>query len=523
MTETEKSTISKGTYELFLGNLVSTIVLAITSIVVGRLLGPNKFGLYAIALIVPSYGYLALRLGTTSAITHYAAKYLSEGNGKRAISVSYTISIFHFALGLLVVGLLIPFTGVISTDLLHRTELSSGLIIPIALLGVVGQILFNNGTGAFVGIHSFRKSAILQIINSVAKLGLSVFLILLGYSVLGAIAGFTFGFVTAGVICLLLLISMNKSAIPRNIREDIGLTANYAWPVFLSILVNGIVSPLQNTILAYTVSNAEIGWYSAGVNIVSLIALFTYPITTVLLPLFSRTITGGTKQLAETYELSVKYTALFVTPVTMVVIAFSTPLATAIYGHAFSFSGNYLFVLAVVSLLAGLGNLSWSTFLYGVAETRKAFIATVAGSVTSIIVSIILVFNVGIYGIIIGTILGTIVSLALGSRFVSQVLGTKLQTWFVWRIYLSSALCAIIVYPISRFILNPYVVVLGGVSLFLVILVPIMTWVKALTEEDFTFLQVQFKEVKLMRTLLAILSKYQSLFLVQANKARTAA
>ena len=170
--------------------------------------------------------------------------------------------------------------------------------------------MFYNHTAAFVGIHAFGKSAVFQVIMSVAKLGLSVFLVLIGYSVLGAVAGFTFGFVVSGIISLVLLIAMNKSAIPTNIRQDVAMSADYAWPIFLSILFSGIVSPLQTTILALTVSNTEIGWYSAAVNIVALITLFTYPVTTVLLPLFSKTVEGGTRELAGTYKLHCKVTLL---------------------------------------------------------------------------------------------------------------------------------------------------------------------------------------------------------------------
>jgi O-antigen/teichoic acid export membrane protein len=513
MSETpQKTSISKGTYHLFIGNLVSTIVLAIASIIVGRLLGPNRFGLYTIALIVPSYAYLVLRLGSTSTITRYAAKYVSEGNEKKAISFSYTISILHLALGLLVVGLLIPFTNVISTNLLHRPELASGIIIPIALLSVVGQIVFYNGTGAFVGLHSFGKAAVFQVINAVAKLALSVLLLLLGYSVLGAVAGYTFGFILAGVISLVLLISLNKRAIPKNIKADVGMSADYAWPIFFSILLAGLVAPFQSTILAYTVSNTVIGWYSAASNIVGLIVLFTYPVTTVLLPLFSKTVAGGTKQLAETYRLSVKYTALTVTPVTLFVMALSTPLASAIYGHAYESSGNYLLILAVISLLAGLGGISWNAFLYGVSETRKALLATAAGSVVSIVVSIILVFYAGVYGVIIGTIIGQIVSLFIGARFVSDILGAELQTWSVWRIYLSSALSAMFVYLVSLIIFNQFLAVIVGVAFFLLILFPIMAWTKALTRNDMSALQEQFKDVRLMSVLLTLISKYHSLF-----------
>ncbi len=515
LTQASPSGISKGTYHLFIGNLVSTIVLAIVSIVVGRLLGPSGFGLYTIALIVPNYIYLVLRLGATTTISRYAAKYLSEGNEKKAVSFSYTISILHLALGLLVTALLIPFTGTISADLLHRPELSSGLIVPIALLSVVGQILFYNGIAAFVGLHSFDKAAVFQIAMSVAKLVISVFFLLIGYSVLGAVIGYSFGFIAAGFIALSLLIFLNKSAIPRNLRQDVTMSADYAWPIFLSILLQGVVVPLQNTILAYTVSNTEIGWYSAAVNIAALIALFTYPVSTILLPLFSRSVPEGSQQLIQSYRTTLKYTAIFVTPATMLVITLSTPLATAIYGHAYAASGHYLIGVAAVYLLSGFGYISWSPLLYGVGETRRGLIATAFGAAITIFVSVILAMYVGVYGVIIGAILGNIASVYIGSRFVSTVLGGKIGVLSLWKIYVSSAVCALIVYPIAVIRLNPFLAVAIGGLAFLLILIPAMALSKSVTRDEMSTLQLQFKDVKLVSFILNLIGKYHSLFAKQ--------
>lgn len=512
MTEiSKKATITQGTYHLFIGNLFSTVALALTSIVVGRLLGPDRFGLYTIALIVPTYVYLLLVWGLPSTITRYSSKYLSEGNEKKAVSFGYAISILQLASGLLAVGLLIPFSNVISTNLLHRPELSVGIVIPVAIVSVVGQIMFYNGSAAFVGLHEFGKSAVFQIIMAFTKLVISVLLILLGYSVLGATAGYTFGYIVAGAIALILLLLRNKSLIPSSIKEDVRTSIKYAPPVYYSLLIAGVVFPVQNTMLAYVVSNSAIGGYTAAGNIGTLISLFTIPIATTLLPLFSKTVYRGTAQLADTFKLSIKYAALFILPVAMFVMAFSTPLVVAIYGYAYQFGGNYLVIVAMASLLAGAGSISDTPFLYGIGETRKAFVATLIGAAVSISTSVILAIHIGVYGILIGTLLGQLLSLIVALKFISNILGVKAQSWFFWRIYLSSALSAIIVYPISLIKLSPFLMVPFGGALFLVIIIPIMTWTKALTRDDMIELQVQFKGVKSLGYFLKLITKYQSI------------
>lgn len=458
------------------------------------------------------YVYLFLQLGLSSTTTRFAAKYLSEGDLQRARSFSYSISIFHLGIGTLAVVLLIPFTSVISTNLLHRPELAGGLVMPLALLSVIGQILFNDVSGAFVGLQRFGKAALFQIINGLVKLVFSLSLVLAGYSIFGAVAGYTFGFVAAGVISLILLVLTNKKLLPSNIIEDTRSGLRYAPPIYLSYVLLTVISPFQLTILAYAVSNTQIGWYAAAVSVGTLISLFTYPVSTAVLPMFSKTMDGGIKQLAGAFKLSVKYSALFIVPITMAVMALSTPLSVAIYGEAYRPAGNYLLIYAMINLLAGAGSLSDSQFLYGIGETRKALVATAIGSVVSIIVSLFLVFILDVYGILIGTLLGQIISLYINLKYISVMLETRASEWVFGRVFLSSAICSLLVYPISLLKFSPFIILPVGAAIFIAILIPIMTLTRALSREDMILLLSQFKDVKVMTFILYPLSKYQTIF-----------
>src|SRR5579875_2088663 len=505
-----KASISKGTYDLFIGNLVSTVVLAIASIIIGRLLGPDGYGLYTVVLVVPAYGYLFLQWGVSSTITRYAAKYTSEGNEKKAVAFSYTILVLHGAASIALFALIIQFTNSIS-NLLHRPELSGGIIIQVALLAVVGQVLFNNANAAFVGFHSFGKAAILQIINAAARLAISVVFILVGYAVLGAVAGYTIGLITAGVVSFFLLVSENMSFIPRNIEEYVRTTISYAPPVFFSNVVLSAITPLQYTILVYVVSNREIGWYSAASNIAALVTLFTYPLSTALFPLFSKTVNGGTSSLGQAFKQSVKYSALFIIPITVLIMSLATPLVSAIYGNAYQFAGNYRVYLAGLNLLAGVGHVSCGPFLNGVGETRKAFLAAALSTIVSIAASVVLVAYTGVFGVIIGTALGQTVALVISLGFVYDLVKERLHGRSLLRIYFGSGVSAAVIYPLSLLNLNPFVTLFVGTILFILILIPILGWTKALTTNDLIELRGLFDEVKIVRYLFILVGRYRNL------------
>ena len=69
----------KGSIFLFAGNLAATIIGAITSILIARLLGPDGYGLYTLVLTPASFLLLFSGFGVGAA----AVKYISEARRRR--------------------------------------------------------------------------------------------------------------------------------------------------------------------------------------------------------------------------------------------------------------------------------------------------------------------------------------------------------------------------------------------------------------------------------------------------------
>jgi stage V sporulation protein B len=60
---------ARGTLILFVGNLVSTSIATVAIIIFARLLGPNGYGVYTLAFVVPSILQLFVGLGIGTAVT----------------------------------------------------------------------------------------------------------------------------------------------------------------------------------------------------------------------------------------------------------------------------------------------------------------------------------------------------------------------------------------------------------------------------------------------------------------------
>jgi stage V sporulation protein B len=132
------SLVVRGMFDLFIGNVSYTLLLAVTAIIVGRILGPSDYGLYTVALIVPSFLFTAIRLGMDSAATRFAARLRSEGKQEEAVSFVYSMTIFGVVIAAASSLVFIGLSGWIATSVVDRPQLGA-VIIPVGMISVLGQ------------------------------------------------------------------------------------------------------------------------------------------------------------------------------------------------------------------------------------------------------------------------------------------------------------------------------------------------------------------------------------------------
>ncbi|MEM3803965.1 MAG: oligosaccharide flippase family protein, partial [Conexivisphaerales archaeon] len=359
---------ARGAYHLFVGNFSYTFLVAIASIVIARLLGPSDYGLYSLALVVPGYLYTAVQLGFNQAAVYYPARYRASGFTDKAYEFIYSVTLFQLLVAAVAIALLIPLTNQIPKLLLDRPELSA--IIPFALITVLGHVSYYTVSAGMQGLNRMNWSALLQVLLAVVKLVASVGLVLLGFGVLGAVVGNAAAFILSGFIGLLTIVVYYRKVFPRNFFAHVKTALTYSIPLYIAALVSGLVGPIQNTFLAIFVINQEIGGFSSAGNLGALITLFVYPIATVLFPLFS-SISDDRQKLLDLYRLSIRYSTLIIVPITLFLLVAATPIASAVYGRAYSFSGNYLRVMILPNLLVGFGSIVQASLLNSVMKNRS--------------------------------------------------------------------------------------------------------------------------------------------------------
>jgi O-antigen/teichoic acid export membrane protein len=505
----ERVSPARGMYYLFLGNVTYLVLLAVAVIAVARLLGPEANGLYAITLVVPSYLQTAVQLGIPSAAVRYPALYAAEGDRGHANSFILSMLAFEGSLALLAILLVVPFSPGIASSLLSRPEV--GVLIPLAVLSVVGNALYLVASAGLQGLNMMKGSAWLQVIYALVRLVSTIALIVGGFALMGAVAGFAIGPLVAGGVGVLLVMRMGGKVLPRGLLGDVKTALKFSLPLYAASLGSGLVSPYLVTLMTRFATDAQIGNYGPALNMSTLIVVVVYPISTTLFPLFS-SLAKDERALGETYAKAVKYSSLFIVPVASFVMALSGPVSQGIYGRGYTYAGGYLLLLAAPTLLVGLGSQAQGALLSAVGETKKFLMASLVSSAVTFVAGAALIPYLGIYGAILSSILGSIVIVALLWRMISNRLRTNVRISEVWRIYLASGVAAALVYPLSRLALHPLIITLLGVAAFLLLVIPLMALTGAIKRRDVDALEGYFRSVRPVFVLFRLTVRYYSIF-----------
>ena len=501
-------TVARGMYHLFLGNTTSTLLMAITSIFIARFLGPDRYGLYSIAILPVSYLMVISGLGISTAATRFPAKYIGEGNEKEASSFVLSMTAFQGIIAVLLAILTLPLSSAVAS-FLNRPALAS--LIPLVLAGFVGQALYTTVTAGYQGLGRMDRSASLQVILAASKLVISVSLVLAGLAVTGALIGYSSSYVLTGVVGVAAVVAMCRRLRLGRFYADVKVAMHYAFPLYAGSLIGGFLGPIQGTLLAHFTTNVNIGGYGAASNISTLITLFVYPIGTALFPLFSR-LADDRAVLAATYKTTVKYATLFVAPVTMLLMALCVPVSQAVYGRAYAFSATYLLLVVSPNLFVGFGWISQGALLNAMGRTRKTLIVGIVSSAASFAASFALVVPFGVYGVILAGMAGSITSLIVAWWMISGELGTNVEVSDVFRIYLASAGAALLVFPVTYLPLHPILVTLLGGVAYLLLFFPLLSVFKAVTREEVTALQGYFGKTGPFLLFLRFAVRYYDLF-----------
>jgi O-antigen/teichoic acid export membrane protein len=445
---------ARGGFLLMSGEVLSTVVLAISSILVGRFLGPELYGQYALVLVIPQLSYLFADLGISQGVTKFTASFNSRNEEHRVTKIVRYALLLKTLAGMVLFIINFAFADALAAVVLQRPDLA--YCIRIASLSILFQAVFSTATYAFVGLDRAEYLALSQNIQAFSKTTISILLVFLGFGVAGAVMGLSISFALAALgsitILLLILRKKPKATDNRDSPDDLRSLVSYGIPLYAFILLIGFIPFFQNVVLANFATDAEIGNYKAASNFATLLTTLSTPITSALLPAFSKIDSSARTKIRLFFKLANKYTAMLIFPATVLLITYSPQIVQIIYGSTYQSAPLFLAIQSLLYFTAGLGYLTLTSLYNGFGETKITLTMGLATFVTIVVLSPILTQIYGVLGLIAAFLLASLTGTSYGLLKAKRKFKISLDYRSLSKIYAVSAGCIVPSILMSRLV-----------------------------------------------------------------------
>jgi O-antigen/teichoic acid export membrane protein len=498
-----------GIMHLFWGNTLSTVIMTICTIIVGRLLGPADYGLYSLAIVVPNLLIGLIDFGITSAITRFSAKFRAEGRDSDVRKVVWTGILFELIIGIIASLFCFAFSYSLSIVVINRPEAS---FYVRAASFLILFLTFNNVlSAAFIGLNMMKVNSIVMTIQAFAKLVLAPLLIIAGLGIFGAVLGQVVSYVIAIAVGIASLSFMLYEG-----HDDYGLSSDifkdmlkYGMPLYLSGVVGLFLVPYQTIILAYFTTNAEIGNFQVAMLFQNATALISYPFIS-LFPAFS-TLDAQDRQIGPFFRRSVKYTAALLIPAAVAIAVLSKDLIYVLFGSAYTLASTFLAFYVLLNLYAGLGSGVFSYLFSGIGRTDVALKSSLIYFFVFLPLAPLLTLSFGVMGLIASLFISSFCSLPYYLVMARKQIKTGPDLRTSAKIFAVTVLCAVVLIAFLQ--ASPFSSIsnlIFGAIIFLFAYLTLLPVLGALTTTDMEIFKQMFYKIKGVRFILKLFILYET-------------
>jgi len=262
----------------------------------------------------------------------------------------------------------------------------------------------------------------------------------------------------------------------------------YGLPLSFAGILSGVLMQYYSFLMAiYVTDNAIIGNYGIAQNFVVLITFFALPVTTMLLPAFSKlNWQRDHETLQSVFQFSVKYGSLLVVPFSVMVMVVAQPAISTLFKTSYALAPLFLALLAINYVFTVLGSLSTGNLINSQGQTHFNLILTVITTVVGVVVGFALISTMGVLGLIVTSLVAGVPSLLVSLVYVKKRYNVTIDWRSSGKILLSSVLAAGLTYVVVGQVgfLPSVVRLVVGVGVFGVSCVLAVVLTRTLSRED---------------------------------------
>ena len=501
-------TSTRGGFNLFWGVAASSIISAIGVMVVARILEEAQYGLFGIALTVPTLLMLIRDLGIDQATIKYTAQYNQQNNQTKIKNILKAAITFEFILGT-ILSIITYLLAAPIAQLFERPQITP--FIQIASFTIFGSALFKTANSTFIGYEKMKYQSISLIIQSTLKAIISVTLVWANFGVSGAILGHTISYIIAGIFAITLLFTqiyhkLNNSENETSILTNMKKMLRYGLPQSGAIIMSGLLMQFYAFLIAIYLTDQTIANYNLAINFSVIVSFFVTPIVTLLFPAFSK-IDGHKEKatLQNVFRYSVKYSSLLVLPAAFMVMALSQPAVATLFPGKYEQTPFYLSLYIIIFLYTSFGYLSSGNLIKGQGRTDINLKMATLTTTLSAILGLMLIPTYGILGLLASFLISPVPQLLIALWWIKKEYNATIDYTSSLKIFVASLISAAITYILTQTLNLPSIILLIlGAATYTISYLTIAPLIKAITKTDAKNLKEMLKALGPLATILNI-------------------
>ncbi|QLJ52176.1 MAG: hypothetical protein Sv326_0001 [Candidatus Fermentimicrarchaeum limneticum] len=468
-----KTSVSKGTFYLLVAQVIFLAAGYATHIALGRIMGPELYGVWGVVLGLMSI----VTLIPTAGIPIAVSKFISSDE-KRAGSILKESLKIQLALCTIIFLIYFSSAGLIANAFSDERFILYVRLTSVSIFLVGISSVYS---GYLNGVRYFGKQSLVSIAHSLTKLT-AILLVVVGLGVLGAIFGYLLSYLAS-----LLLVLWFSRLVRGDGKFEWRKILYFSMPVVAYSVFSNLLPNIDILMIKSLLRNDTlVGYYNSASTIGKLFYFLVGTLFATLIPAISASMAAGNQKKTIKYVTnSIRYSLMLLLPISFVVSATASDLVSFVYSSAFAPAGEplsiFIFGISFFTLLGGLANM-----LIAAGKPKRCMLILGLVCLLSLVLNFLLIPLMGIRGAALASTVSTFVGVVVASYYVVGEFGCLISVKSLARISLAS----LFIYLLSLYIVltNNLLLPLEYAFLFglyFVILIIIREW----REEDFEIIR----------------------------------
>ena len=529
----DELTTSTGRTAIFLviSKFLSFVILAISFIIVTRILGPGKYGIYTLIITIVGLFGVVGNLGISTALNKFISEYRYKNKKEKIESILSNSFAIEIVIGGLLSLAMFFSSGAFAHYVFHNTNVI--YLIQISAAIILITILYDSALSALIGFNKGLQITIVMFIEGILQTALSVMLVIYGFGVIGPIIGIIAGQLTGFLIAVYILFIKPKVKI-RIEKKTIKKILSFSVPITVSNIIGGIVPQiapiLLSTIIIYfsgfalmhtnvASSSVVLGNYGIASKVSYFIDVILGSISLSLLSLFSKLFTGNNQQnMGKFYNYAIFLAFLFIAPILFMIFALSAPFSYTLFSGYYTLAPTYLKIVSI-GILASIFGMYANVLLISKNKVKKVMrISIIITAIQLVLMPILLFLFEGIGLVVLLFLIQPILSSIFLLNAIKSEFNLHIDSLKILRVFASNIIAFAFIIPFIIFASHSYIMLLiVGVLIILLVYPIVLAKTQAIETRDLNIIKNIGNSLPVIKWFLNFYILYISQFLSNAD------